>query len=156
MTHVLQPVALVPLVGLAELHRRCFPEDPWHAGTLGEILRLPGSFGWIAAAGDDPAGFALGLAVASECEILSLGVLPQRRRRGVARFLLDAVSAEARRRRAERIVLEVAVDNEAARGLYQKLGFVQVGSRPAYYRRAPQPVDALVLALNLSVSPAST
>jgi [ribosomal protein S18]-alanine N-acetyltransferase len=152
----LQPVTGAGLAVLAEMHRRCFPDDPWNAGTLAEVLGLPGSFGWIACDGDDPVGFVLALAVASECEILSLGVLPQWRRAGTGLFLLDTVCAEARRRHAERIVLEVAVDNETARALYEKRGFVRVGRRPAYYRRAPAPVDALVLALSLSPPSAST
>ncbi len=65
-----------------------------------------------------------------------MGVLPAWRRRGIGRALLDAVVAEAGARGIASIVLEVAADNEAARRLYAALGFVQVGRRPRYYRRA--------------------
>jgi ribosomal-protein-alanine N-acetyltransferase len=47
----------------------------------------------------------------------------------------------------ERLVLEVAEDNEAACGLYRGLGFVDIARRPAYYRRRVGPtVAAIVLA----------
>jgi [ribosomal protein S18]-alanine N-acetyltransferase len=153
MSDELQPVSAASLLCLAEMHLLCFPEDPWGARTMSEILALPGAFGWIALREALPAGFVLGMAVGSECEILSLGVLPQQRRTGKAQCLLDAVCVEARRRHAERIVLEVAVDNSAALALYRKRGFAQVGRRPAYYRRGPEPIDALVLALPLAGSP---
>ena len=36
---------------------------------------------------------------------------------------------------AHAAVLEVAVDNAAARALYHQVGFAEVGRREAYYRR---------------------
>jgi ribosomal-protein-alanine N-acetyltransferase len=108
---------------------------------------MPGCFGWIAWDGESPAGFALARDLGTECEILSLGVVPRRRRRGTACELLAAVIAEARRRDLGSVVLEVAVDNDAARCLYAKLGFNQVGIRPRYYRRRTGLADALILRL---------
>jgi ribosomal protein S18 acetylase RimI-like enzyme len=53
--------------------------------------------------------------------------------------------AEAEPRRIGSIVLEVATENTAARRLYSDRGFIQVGLRPRYYRRADRIVDALIL-----------
>ena len=39
----------------------------------------------------------------------------------------------AREASAARVFLEVRESNQAARGLYSKLGFRETGSRPAYY-----------------------
>jgi ribosomal-protein-alanine N-acetyltransferase len=64
--------------------------------------------------------------------------------------LLAALVDEARRRGARALFLEVADDNTAARRLYAARGFVQVGRRANYYRRAAGLVDALVLRLLLS------
>jgi ribosomal-protein-alanine N-acetyltransferase len=135
---------------LAVLHRACFPDDPWEAGALARILALAGGFGWLAWEADEPVGFILVRDLGSECEVLSLGVLPRWRRRGIASDLLAAAIAEARDRRLPSVVLEVAVDNDAAAALYAAAGFVTVGRRGRYYRRPDGRVDALILRLGLA------
>jgi ribosomal-protein-alanine N-acetyltransferase len=145
---VSRTVAAIPAgaaVPLSAMHRACFPEDPWDAEALGRILALSGAFGCLAWEGDTPAGFVLARDLGGEVEILSLGVLPQWRRRGIGRALLLSVVAEAERRRAGSLVLEVATENEAARLLYAAFGFVQVGRRPRYYRSLCGRADALIL-----------
>jgi ribosomal-protein-alanine N-acetyltransferase len=137
-------------LALAEMHRACFPEDPWDAESLGRILALAGAFGCLAWQGDTPAGFVLARDLGGEVEILSLGVLPQCRRRGIGRALLLSVVAEAERRLAGSLVLEVATENEAARQLYSAFGFIQVGRRPRYYRRSGGRADALILRCAIS------
>jgi ribosomal-protein-alanine N-acetyltransferase len=51
--------------------------------------------------------------------------------------LVDAALGES----ARHLTLEVRVSNDAALGLYRKLGFASVGLRPGYYRDE----DALVM-----------
>jgi ribosomal-protein-alanine N-acetyltransferase len=150
MSHRVEPVSFFMAGPLAVLHRACFPEDPWDLSAMCEILGTAGFFGRIAWEEETPAGFALARDLRKECEILSLGVLPERRRRGVGSVLLNSVCAEARLRSAESIVLEVAVDNIAALALYALPGFIPVGRRPNYYSRTRNSVDALVLRLGLS------
>ena len=130
---------------LAHLHAACFPADPWDAGALGHILALRGGFGFLAWKAEVPVGFALARDLGGECEILTLGVLPACRCRGIGRKLLRAVLDQARCRAIPSIVLEVATDNAAARQLYVAAGFVTVGRRPRYYRRSDETVDALLL-----------
>jgi ribosomal-protein-alanine N-acetyltransferase len=134
---------------LSLLHRACFPEDPWDAGAIEQIMGIPGFFGRVGWAKTAPVGFALALALGEEAEIVSLGVLPSHRRRGIGSAILDAMCGEARLRGAERVVLEVATDNEAARALYVRRGFIVVGRRRNYYRRAERSVDALILRVQL-------
>jgi ribosomal-protein-alanine N-acetyltransferase len=142
---VIAPVPAGAAVPLSAMHRASFPEDPWDAAALERILALSGGFGYLAWQGDTPAGFILARDLCGEVEILSLGVLSAWRRQGIGRALIDAVIAEAERRRAGSLVLEVATENEAARRLYTAVGFVQVGRRPRYYRRASGRADALIL-----------
>jgi [ribosomal protein S18]-alanine N-acetyltransferase len=142
---------------LALMHRDCFPEDPWDAASFARLLALHGVFGylaWLDEAASDKApnlgddalgGFILARDLGGEAEILTLCVLPRMRRLGVGRALLDAVMAEAGRRRLGSVVLEVAADNAAARLLYGATGFVRVGMRPRYYRRDHGAIDALIL-----------
>jgi tRNA threonylcarbamoyl adenosine modification protein YeaZ len=139
---------------LALLHRACFPDDPWDGEAMARILGLSGCFGRLAWEGGEPCGFVLARDLRNECEILSVGVEPAARRRGTGARLMRAALAEARRRDIPSAVLEVAADNEAARRLYVTLGFVPVGYRPRYYRRADGLADALILRLSLGDSSA--
>ncbi|HZK91444.1 MAG TPA: GNAT family N-acetyltransferase [Stellaceae bacterium] len=134
---------------LAVLHRACFPDDPWEAGALTRIMALSGGFGWLAWEESDPVGFILVRDLGNECEILSLGVAPRWRRLGVARELLAAAIKEARIRNLPSLVLEVAIDNDAAGSLYSSTGFVAVSRRARYYNRPDGRADALILRLGL-------
>jgi [ribosomal protein S18]-alanine N-acetyltransferase len=143
-----QPITPIPAsaaVPLAELHRACFPEDPWEAPVLERILTLAGTFGYLAWHGETPSGFILARNLGREVEVLSLGVLPRWRRRGIGRGLIDAVVGEATRCGVGSIVLEVASENEPARRLYAAFGFIQVGRRPRYYRQSGTGADGLIL-----------
>jgi ribosomal-protein-alanine N-acetyltransferase len=133
---------------VARLHAECF-EDAWDEAALAALLAMPGAFGLLSTAQD---GFILLRAVPGEAEILSLGVAPAARRRGVARSLLSAATVESFRRGAEKLYLEVACDNFAALGLYSSAGFLEVGRRGNYYVRTGSTVDALVLARDVGRS----
>jgi ribosomal-protein-alanine N-acetyltransferase len=135
---------------LSMLHSACFPEDPWNSFAIAEIMNITGFFGRIAWADEMPVGFVLALNLRQEYEILSLGVLPERRREGIGSTLLDSVCSAGRVSGAEFIVLEVAVDNSAALALYTSRGFRSIGHRRNYYRQANRRVDALVLQLALA------
>lgn len=140
-------------VPVAAMHRSCFPEDPWDASALDQILALAGAFARLAWQADDPVGFVLARDLGGEVEILSLGVLPQWRRRGIGRALLDDVVAETRRRDGSSVVLEVAAANTAAQRLYAGAGFVRVGRRPGYYRDGGSGADALILRRTVAGEP---
>jgi ribosomal-protein-alanine N-acetyltransferase len=145
----IEPIPRHAVDALAVLHRACFPDDPWEAGALARIMALSGGFGWLAWEDDEPAGFILVRDLGSECEVLSLGVAPRWRRRGIAGDLLRTAFAEAQRRGLPSVVLEVAVDNVAAGDLYAGAGFAAVGRRARYYRRPDGRADALILRLAL-------
>ena len=140
-----ESVAAISAETLADLHAAAFAA-PWTAGTFAELLVQPGVFAETA---DD--GFILIRVVADEAEILTLAVRPEARRRGLGARLAAAAAARAAALGAERLFLEVAQDNAAARGLYARSGFVEVGRRRGYYARpGATAVDALTLALNLT------
>lgn len=71
--------------------------------------------------------------LADEAEILTIGVVPDARRRGIARLLLAELLGIARERGAAHAYLEVRIDNEAARALYLREGFAELGVRRGYY-----------------------
>jgi len=153
MTRRIERVSRGEAGPISQLHRACFPEDPWDSEAIEQIMRMPGFFGRVGWANNDPVGFALALVLGEEAEFVSLGVLEDRRRCGMGSALLEAMCDEARLRRADQVVLEVALDNQAARALYVGHGFTVVGHRPNYYRRAERLVDALILRLGLPTAP---
>ena len=89
------------------------------------------------------AGYA-GLAVfADEAHVLTLGVRRDRQRQGVGTALLLDLLAEAARRRARTVLLDVRADNPTAQRLYARHGFVPAGIRHRYYQ--PSGMDAVVM-----------
>jgi ribosomal-protein-alanine N-acetyltransferase len=94
-----------------------------------------------------PVGFALYRTVTDEAELLTVSVRPEVRRAGLGAGLLAACDAGARAEGAIGMYLEVAEGNAAARALYARAGFREVGQRKDYYRRPDgSRYDALVLA----------
>jgi [ribosomal protein S18]-alanine N-acetyltransferase len=94
--------------------------------------------------------FVLVSFISPQCEILTFATAQSARRKGVGRALFAHMFEAMRECGAEEVFLEVATDNDAARGLYESLGFTQVGLRKSYYaRRVGYPVDALVLSCDL-------
>src|SRR5262249_37019150 len=137
---------------LAAIHAEGF-DHPWSAAEITEVLAGPGAFGLAVRDGADVAGFILARAIAGEAEVLTLAVPPAHRRRGLARALLEAATAQSRAAGAEAIFLEVAADNVAAIGLYAGAGFQRVGARAGYYRTATGPIDAIVMRRSLNSRP---
>ena len=124
--------------------------DPWSVDAVAKILALPRSFGLIAQEASQPLGFLLAQWAADEAEIVNIAVAPSARRRGIGAALVAEAAARARKGGAHKMFLEVASDNIAARALYERQGFVQVGMRPDYYHRvAVSNMDALILRLDL-------
>ena len=138
-------IGTADLPAVAALHARCLDES-WQPELIGRIARAPGGFGFLWRNGGEPLGFVLGRSSCARAEVLSLGVAPSARQRGVARALMKAAIDGVSRRGLRTLYLEVAEDNDAALRLYQALGFAPVGRRPGYYSRPEaEAVDALTL-----------
>jgi ribosomal-protein-alanine N-acetyltransferase len=82
-----------------------------------------------------------------EVHIVTLATHPRFRRRGLSERLLLQMVEQCAAQGAALVTLEVRVSNEAARQLYAKLGFVEVGLRRAYYHDNGE--DALLMTLFL-------
>ena len=113
---------------LAAVHKEAFGAVSWDEAALAVLLEAPFTFGLM-----EKGGFILARAVADEAEILTLAVLPEQRRRGIGRALLEASLEQSRQRGARCAFLEVDAENKAALGLYYAAGFTKAGSRPGYY-----------------------
>ncbi|MEX0761174.1 MAG: ribosomal protein S18-alanine N-acetyltransferase [Dehalococcoidia bacterium] len=96
---------------------------------------------------DKPDEFVSGLVglwfVLDEAHIVIIGARPSERRRGVGELLLIGGLEAAMRRGARVMTLEVRNSNQAARSLYRKYGFREVGLRKRYY--ADNNEDAVIM-----------
>lgn len=142
---------------LEGLHCACFSQG-WNQVEMARVLAMPGASGTLILQENResgiaaPSGFLLGREVAEEAEIISLGVLPAARQRGLGGALLTEFITRMREHGVKTLFLEVSTHNEAAISLYKRNGFIAAGLRKAYY--APEPgqsaaTDALIMRCNL-------
>ena len=80
-----------------------------------------------------------------EGDIQTIAVTPLVRGRGLARVMMVDMIAEAAKRGANRLFLEVRADNPVAIELYRSLDFREIGVRAGYYQ--PDNVDAVTMRL---------
>jgi len=85
--------------------------------------------------------------VVDELQVMNVATLPEARRQGHASALLEDLIQTGRERRARWITLEVRQTNQAARELYRKFGFIELGIRQRYYSDNGE--DAVVMNLVL-------
>ena len=130
------------------LEKVLFP-DPWSAETFwSELAHVPETRYYVVAEDDGGlAGYAGLAVVAGQADVQTLAVAADRQGQGLGRLLLDDLVAEARRRGAGQVLLEVRAENERAQALYRGAGFERIGVRRGYYQ--PGGTDALVLRLRL-------
>ncbi len=117
---------------IAKLHGTSFHRG-WSDGEIEALLRDHDVVAQRATAGRSLVGFILSRIVAGEAEILSVAVAAARRRKGLARRLLELHLRRLAGRGAQAVFLEVGEDNVAARRLYTRAGFREVGRRGGYY-----------------------
>ena len=117
-----------------------FGAEKWSAAMFWNELAQR-HFYLVAEENEKVAGYA-GLAVVDHEEswVQNIAVDRRAQRGGIGRQLLEALLAEAGRRK---VLLEVAVDNAPAQRLYASYDFEPVGLRRGYYQ--PSNTDALVM-----------
>ncbi|NHI17655.1 ribosomal protein S18-alanine N-acetyltransferase [Microbacterium sp. CBS5P-1] len=132
------------------LERASFPTDAWSADAMGSELASPHGRYLVAEEGGAVVGYAglRHLAGGRDADVQTIAVAEPARGRGLGRLLLAELLAEAGRRRAREVFLEVRADNPGAWALYASEGFVEIGRRPRYYQ--PDDVDAVVMRLDLA------
>lgn len=94
--------------------------------------------------------YAVFIQIVDEVELLNIAVHPEKQGYGYARHLLSYCLKNYAEQALECCFLEVAVNNDPALRLYEKLGFVVCGRRKAYYKSAQgDRIDAMLLKLDL-------
>ncbi len=95
-------------------------------------------------------GFVIYSQVLDEASIHNIAVDPDAQGNGLGELLLSTALAQLRDCGTRRCFLEMRVSNEAAHGLYRKLGFQADGLRKDYYPAACGREDAVLMSLVLS------
>jgi N6-L-threonylcarbamoyladenine synthase len=152
----LRPMSINDVAAVAALEGRIFSDtchDAWSEALFSAELGQQGRSWWVAHDMGTVVGFAGGMVLGPDVEVLDVAVDPSRRRQGIASRLLARVTYDAQMLGASTSSLEVAADNDAAQALYQGLGYVEGGCRPDYYGRGH---DALILKAALPLHLAST
>lgn len=124
------------------IERKCFP-TPWPRGVFEMEVRSVRSHNFVAKIDGVLCGYIVTWRIYDEVHILNVAVHPKFRRLGLGRALVEHCFAYHVERGARHALLEVRESNEAAQGLYEKLGFTRVGVRHNYYTDNGE--DAIVM-----------
>ena len=127
---------------VAALEQVCF-SDPWSEKSVASELTNGLSLWLVAMEGEALAGYVGSQSVLGESDMMNVAVDPAFRRRGIARALVTSLVEELAKAGNHSLTLEVRASNTPAIGLYEKLGFRQIGRRKNYYRNPRE--DALIL-----------
>jgi ribosomal protein S18 acetylase RimI-like enzyme len=126
---------------LRYLEKVCFPKDHWPLWDLVGVLTLPNVVRLKAVQADEMVGFVAGdiRPARREAWIATIAVLPEYRRQGIARDLLQTCEAQLG---VPNVRLSVRASNRAAIQLYRSAGYQQAGIWPKYY---PGKEDAVIM-----------
>lgn len=135
------------LPGVLRLEKVSFP-TPWTEW----MFRAQLGFGDMAVNlvlvdGGEITGYTTALTAHNEIHLLSIAILPGRRRRGYGRALLDEVIERGMSKGGMRVFLEVRERNAGAMAFYSGAGFRVIGKRKKYYIDTGE--DAFVMELEL-------
>ena len=107
--------------------------DPWGESAILSQLASEVGLSLVCEAGGRVVGSLYLSLLPPEGEVLALAVLPEARRRGIGRFLLENGMKTLTNGGACVLYLDVRETNAPARALYAALGFTECGRRRGFY-----------------------
>lgn len=129
---------LSDLEKIYELERECFGKNAYSKSFIRFLLADLSTIA-LKAVNDrgEIIGSVIGRVEKSSGKVIgrvyTIDVKPEQRRKGVGRMLLERLEKEFREMGCEKIVLEVAVDNEPAIKLYESMGYRFAAKLKNYY-----------------------
>ena len=117
---------------------------PWSENAIRESMTSSTVF-YTAKSAEKVVGYIGVSKIAGEGYVTNIAVLPEYRRKGVGKRLLEYVINDCKNQ-LEFISLEVRVSNDAAISLYKKFGFKPVGLRKRFYTNPTE--DAVIMTKN--------
>jgi len=132
------------LPAVLSIERRAF-ETPWSLAMFVLELSKPSGICLALTDGDRLSGYLVCSRYADVWHLMNIAVVPERRREGIARRLLERLFDEAGP--DARYTLEVRTSNHGAIAMYEQLGFRRAGHRRRYYHDNGE--DALIMWLEV-------
>ncbi|MCK5640501.1 MAG: ribosomal protein S18-alanine N-acetyltransferase [Gammaproteobacteria bacterium] len=121
---------------------------PWTEGIFSGCIGV-GYSCWVCTDDDEVVGFGVLSYGSGEAHILNIAIDSPAQGKGLGRRMMRHLLEQAESYGAETTFLEVRPSNKNAVGLYESLGFNQVGLRREYYpTRDKGREDALILAIS--------
>ena len=136
------PMTRQHVTQVAALEKLCF-SAPWSEASVAGELENPLSVWLVCEDRGKVLGYVGSQTVLEESDMMNIAVLPEARRAGIGERLILSLIELLKDRGSRSLALEVRASNTPAISLYKKLGFLQVGRRPNYYRGPRE--DALIL-----------
>ena len=128
---------------MESIEKRVF-SIPWSEKSFLDACMTPENIYLVAETEDGSIAGYCGLWTAlGEGNITNMAVAETYRKCGVGRKLMEAMEQEGRRMDVSIFFLEVRESNEAARHLYDSMGYTNIGTRKRFYERPVE--DAIVM-----------
>lgn len=128
-------------VRVAEIEKGIF-SVPWSEKSFIDACTTPDNIYLVAEEDGEIAGYCGLWTVLGEGNITNMAVAEEYRQCGVGRMLMEAVEEAGRKKSVDIFFLEVRESNEAARHLYERMGYHNIGVRKRFYER---PVENAVV-----------
>lgn len=116
---------------------------PWSYKSFADAANTPENVYLVCECTGEIAGYCGMWTVLGEGNITNVAVKDSYRRQGVAEAMLKELEKRARMKDVTIFFLEVRQSNEAAKALYEKLGYRSIGVRKRFYERPVE--DAIVM-----------
>lgn len=135
----MEEATLANLEELMRIERQCFTGEAFTREQIAILLKSPDAIGLLARIDGEVAGFIIGgiqrHVMTKIGHIYTIDVAVKHRRRGIGVKLLNEMEKTFSKRGAKTSVLEVRVDNQAARQLYKKQGYLEAEELHNYYSK---------------------
>ncbi len=130
-----RPMSALDLVSATAIEKQVYGKTAWSADQFkSEFAKSPKSAQYLAAEFEGQLIAYAGIFyVADVADIHTLTVVADHRRKGIGRELLKRLIDWARAKKAQAIMLEMRLGNDAARPLYESFGFIEISKRENYY-----------------------
>lgn len=130
-----RPMTALDLVSAITIEKAVYGKTAWSADQFKEeFAKAPKTAHYLAAEFEGQLIAYAGIFyVADVADIHTLTVVADQRRKGIGRELLKRLIDWARVKKAQAIMLEMRLGNDAARPLYESFGFIEISKRENYY-----------------------